>query len=78
MLSGSQIVELWNFFKEYIDRKQPMDLIAEKFVDLLADHGVEDDDLKDALGADDDLDKAIQYFLDIGDEEEEYLWLVGI
>ena len=48
MLSGSQIVELWNFFKEYMDRKQPMDLIAEKFVDLLADHGVEDDDLKDA------------------------------
>ena len=72
MLSGSQIVELWNFFKEYMDRKQPMDLIAGKFVDLLADHGVEDDDLKDALGADDDLDKAIQYFLEIGDEEEEY------
>ncbi len=71
MLSGSNIVELWNFFKEYIDRKQPQDLIAEKFVDLLADHGVEDDDLKDALGADDDLDKAIQYFLDIGGEEEE-------
>ena len=55
-----------------MDRKQPMDLIAEKFVDLLADHGVEDDDLKDALGADDDLDKAIQYFLEIGDEEEDY------
>ena len=50
-----------------------MDLIAEKFVDLLAgDNGVEDDDLKDGLGADDDLDKAIQYFLEIGDEEEEY------
>ena len=72
MLSGSQIVELWNFFKEYIDRNQPMDLIAEKFVDLLADHGVEDDDLKDALGADDDLDKAIQYFLDIDEEQEDY------
>ena len=55
-----------------MDRKQPMDLIAEKFVDLLADHGVEDEDLKDALGADDELDKAIQYFLDIGGEEEEY------
>ena len=71
MLSGSQIVELWNFFKEYIDRKQPMDLIAEKFVDLLVDHGAEDDDLKDALGADDDLDKAITYCLEIGDSEDE-------
>ena len=72
MLSGSHIVELWTFFKEYVDRKQPMDLIAEKFVALLADHGVEDEDLKDALGADDELDKAIQYFLDIGNEDEDY------
>ena len=47
MLSGSQVVELWTFFKEYIDRKQPMDVIAEKFVDLLVDHGAEDDDLKE-------------------------------
>ena len=71
MLSGSQVVELWPFFKEYIDRKQPMDVIAEKFVDLLVDHGAEDDDLKDALGADDDLDKAITYCLEIGESEEE-------
>ena len=71
MLSGSQVVELWTFFKEYIDRKQPMDVIAEKFVDLLADHGAEDDDLKDALGADDDLDKAITYCLEIGESEDE-------
>ena len=59
-------------FKEYMDPKQPADLIAEKFVDLLADPMAQDDDLKDVLGADDDLDKAIQYFLEIGDEEEEY------
>ena len=71
MLSWSQVVELWTFFKEYIDRKQPMDVIAEKFVDLLVDHGAEDDDLKDALGADDDLDKAITYCLEIGESEEE-------
>jgi len=71
MLSGSLVVELWTFFKEYIDRKQPMDVIAEKFVDLLVDHGAEDDDLKDALGADDDLDKAITYCLEIGESEEE-------
>jgi hypothetical protein len=48
-----------------------MDVIAEKFVDLLVDHGAEDDDLKDALGADDDLDKAITYCLEIGESEEE-------
>ena len=53
MLSGSQVVELWTFFKEYIDKKQPMEVIAEKFVDLLVYHWAEDDDLKDALGDDD-------------------------
>ena len=37
MLSEAQVVELWTFFKEYIDRKQSMDVIAEKFVDLLVD-----------------------------------------
>ena len=71
-MEGSQIVEIWQFFKEYFDRKQPVELIAEKFVDLMADYGVGDDQFQDALGADDNLDKAIQYYLDAEDEEEDY------
>lgn len=72
MIEGSQVVEIWQFFKEYIDRKQPMDPIAEKFVDLLADYGVDDEEFQAALGADEDLDQAIQYYLDIDDSEEDY------
>lgn len=71
MIEGSQLVEIWQFFKEYMDRKQPMDVVAEKFVDLMADYGVEDEEFQNALGADDDLDKAIQYYLDV-DQDEDY------
>ena len=38
----------------------------------MADYGVGDEDFQDALGADDDLDKAIQYYLDTDSEEEDY------
>jgi hypothetical protein len=48
---------------------------AERFVDLLADYGVSDETLKDALGTDSVLDSAIYYYLDIeegdGYEDEE-------
>ena len=71
MIEGSQLVEIWQFFKEYMDRKQAMDLVAEKFVDLMADYGVEDEEFQAALGADDELDKAIQYYLDV-DQDEDY------
>ena len=38
----------------------------------MADYGVGDDQFQDALGADDNLDKAIQYYLDEESEEEDY------
>jgi hypothetical protein len=72
MIEGTQLVEIWQFFKEYTDRKQPMDVVAEKYVDLMAEYGVEDEEFKNALGADEDLDQAIQYFLDLEDGEEDY------
>jgi hypothetical protein len=72
MIEGSQLVEIWQFFKEYVDRKQSMDVVAEKFVDLMADYGVDDEEFQNALGADDDLDQAIQYYLDAESEDEDY------
>ena len=72
MIEGTQVVEIWQFFREYMDRKQPVEVVAEKFVDLMADYGVEDEDFKEALGADDDLDRAIQYYLDTESEDEDY------
>ena len=71
-MEGRQLVEIWQFFKEYLDRKQPVKVIAEKFVDIMADYGIGDEEFREALGADDDLDKAIQYYLDAESEDEDF------
>ena len=34
MIEGSQLVEIWQFFREYMDRKQPIEVIAEKICRL--------------------------------------------
>jgi hypothetical protein len=52
-----------------------MDLVAEKYVDLLADYGVSDETFKEVLGTDSSLDEAISYYLDldaVDDDEEEW------
>ncbi|MDA9938830.1 hypothetical protein N9C48_01850 [bacterium] len=63
-----QAVDVWNLFKEYVDKKQ-VELVAEKFVDLLADHGIDDQQMKELLGNDNHLDEAISYYLDEDNEE---------
>ena len=75
MLNESQIADIWIMFKEYIDKKQ-LDIVAEKYVDLLADYGVSDDVLEEVIGTDNELDDAINYYLendydDGYDDEEE-------
>ena len=68
-MDESQIVDTWTLFKEYLDKKN-QDIAAERFVDLLADYGVDDHTLTKVLGSDSTLDGAINYFLDV--EEENY------
>ena len=38
----------------------------------MADYGIGDEEFREALGADDDLDKAIQYYLDAESEDEDF------
>lgn len=47
-----------------------METVAERYVDLCADFGCSDEDFRDAIGHDSDLDKAISYYLE--DEEQDY------
>jgi|TARA_R110000823_G_scaffold312073_1_gene438502 hypothetical protein len=68
-MDESNIVEVWTLFKEYIDKKA-LDIAAERYVDLLADYGVADDTLTNSLGTDAALDIAINYYLDV--EEDNY------
>ena len=74
-MDESQIVDVWTLFKEYMDKKN-LDVAAERFVDLLADYGVDDHTLAQVLGSDNTLDNAINYFLDIDAEnyEEDDPW----
>lgn len=57
-------------FKEYVDKKV-VDVLAERYVDLLADHGISDKVMAGASGVDEDLDNAIDFYLD-QDSEESY------
>lgn len=72
-MNEENISEIWMLFKEYLDRKQ-IDIVAEKYVDMLADHGVSDEIFKESLGHDAVLDAAIGYFLDIGTEHDADDW----
>jgi hypothetical protein len=66
-MNESQIVEIWQLFKEYVDKKN-VDLAAERYIDLLADYGVGDDTMTSVLGTDSTLDQAINYYLDLDQE----------
>ena len=63
-MNDEQIIEFWSLLKEYVDKKH-IDIVAEKYVDMLADYGVSDETFKESLGNDSKLDDAIGYYLEI-------------
>jgi hypothetical protein len=69
-MNEEHISDIWTMFKEYVDKKQ-IELVAEKFVDLLADYGVSDETFKEVLGTDSNLDEAISYYLDLDNVEDD-------
>lgn len=71
MIESRLFIELWEFFKAHTDKKQ-IDVLAEKYIDIMADHGIEDEVLQESLNSDDDLDRAIQYYLDLDNSDEDY------
>lgn len=70
-MNENQVADIWMLFKEYIDKKT-IDLVAERYIDLLADHGISDKIFGSAVGYDDALDAAIEYYLDEDSDEEDY------
>jgi hypothetical protein len=75
-MDESQIVDIWTVFKDNIDKKN-IEVVAERFVDVCADYGADDEHFKNALGHCNDLDAAIYYYLDIDNdvtEDEEEDW----
>ena len=73
-MNEEHISDIWTMFKEYVDKKQ-IELVAEKFIDLLADYGVSDETFKEVIGTDSTLDSAIGYYLDldnVDDDDEDW------
>jgi len=66
-MNEEQIADVWTLFKEYLDKKQ-IEIVAEKFVDLLADYGISDIVFQDLIGVDKDLDSAINYYLELDED----------
>jgi len=67
-MNEDQIADVWMMFKEYLDKKH-IEMAAERFVDLLADYGISDETFQELLGTDAQLDSAINYYLELDDEE---------
>jgi hypothetical protein len=70
MLNETQIGDVWLLFADYIDKKQ-IDVVAERYVELLVDHGVTDRTLQNASGVDSTLDNAIDYYLEDDEDDED-------
>lgn len=70
MLNETQIGEVWLLFADYLDKKQ-IDVVAERYVELLVDQGVNDRTLQNASGVDQVLDHAISYYLEEDQEDDQ-------
>ena len=64
-MESSMIVDIWNTFKDSIEKKH-----IETIVDVCADFGTDDTAFRDAMGSCDFLDAAISYYLDMEDPED--------
>jgi hypothetical protein len=70
MLNETQVGDIWLMFVEYMDKKQ-LETVAERYIDMLADFGVPDKVLQEAVGVDEILDQAIGYYLNEDEVEED-------
>lgn len=67
-MNENQIADIWMLFKEYVDKKT-YEALAERYVDLLADHGISDKIIQASIGFDETLDNAVEYYLDQDSED---------
>ena len=70
MLNETQIGDVWLLFSDSIDKKH-LDDVAERYIELLVDNGVNDRTLQHATGIDHILDQAIQYYLEDTDSDDQ-------
>ena len=69
-MNENNVAETWMLFREYIDSKQ-IEIAAEKYIDLCADQGIDDQTMIACIGTDAPLDQAVRYYLDLDEDEDE-------
>ncbi len=70
-METQMLVDVWGLIKSYVSAKD-RSIVAEKFVGIAMDNGIDDESLRELIGHDDALDDAIRYNLDIEEDEEDY------
>lgn len=66
------LIDVWGLIKSYVPSKD-RSVVAEKFVDIALDHGIEDHELRELMGNDEELDEIIKENLDAEYVDEEDL-----
>jgi hypothetical protein len=62
-MNDELLIDVWTSLKGYLDKNQ-INIVASKYVDVLVDNGITDNALRALRGEDEDLDEAIDYYLD--------------
>lgn len=70
-MTEESILDTWAIFTEYIDKKH-LPVVAERFIDLLADYNTEVNVIKNLIGNYEELDTAIDYYLDSEITDDDY------
>jgi hypothetical protein len=62
-METEMLIDVWGLLKSYVPSKDKS-VVAERFVHIALDHGIEDHELKELMGNDEDLDEIIKENLD--------------
>jgi len=64
------LIDMWGLVKAYVNVKE-RDVVATKFVDIALDNGIAEEELKELIGLDDELDEAVREMLDADEEQND-------
>jgi hypothetical protein len=65
------VAEVWDALRSHIDMNERSDA-ADTLINLLIDNNYEADEIKDSFRGDKDINKALKYYAEQHDTEEEY------
>ena len=64
------LIDMWGLVKAYVNVKE-RDVVATKFVDIALDNGIAEEELKELIGLDDELDEAVREMLESDEEQND-------